>query len=212
MDRDNYIKFKEQLKLYTYYILIAIISALSVIVFPLLNSSGDIVDTLPKTAIEIVWYIVIRVLIVVMNLLIFSNFLAQAKINVKDDENYKTANKILGRCKPGDYRPLSPAQYLAKTYLIKGTTIVITTVASLFTIANAILRYDYMILIATVFTVLLAIVLGIMTMKKAEIYWTTMYLDYANMVESNMNKLNKKEINKCLQSMISNIEILKNKS
>ena len=49
-------------------------------------------------------------------------------------------------------------------------------------------------------------------MKKAEIYWTTMYLDYANMVESNMNKLNKKEINKCLQSMISNIEILKNKS
>lgn len=203
---------REQLKLYTYYILIAILSLLSVIVFPILNSTADISDTFPKDPTGWVMYCLIRVLVVVMNMLIFSNFLQQSKLNVKDEENYKRANEILGRCKPKDYHPRSPKQYLTKEYTVKGAFLVVGTVASLFVIGNAIINYDYMLLIATVFSVITSIVFGIMTMKKAEIYYVSEYLDYALLIEKKLNqKVTRKEIEECLQSMEKNTEILKSK-
>lgn len=203
---------REQLKLYTYYILIAILSLLSVIVFPILNSTADISDTFPKDPTGWVMYCLIRVLVVVMNMLIFSNFLQQSKLNVKDEENYKRANQILGRCKPKDYHPRSPKQYLTKEYTVKGAFLVVGTVASLFVIGNAIINYDYMLLIATVFSVITSIVFGIMTMKKAEIYYVSEYLDYALLIEKKLNeKVTRKEIEECLQSMEKNTEILKSK-
>lgn len=203
---------REQLKLYTYYILIAILSLLSVIVFPILNSTADISDTFPKDPTGWVMYCLIRVLVVVMNMLIFSNFLQQSKLNVKDEENYKRANEILGRCKPKDYHPRSPKQYLTKEYTVKGAFLVVGTVASLFVIGNAIINYDYMLLIATVFSVITSIVFGIMTMRKAEIYYVSEYLDYALLIEKKLNqKVTRKEIEECLQSMEKNTEILKSK-
>ena len=203
---------REQLKLYTYYILIAILSLLSVIVFPILNSTADISDTFPKDPTGWVMYCLIRVLVVVMNMLIFSNFLQQSKLNVKDEENYKRANQILGRCKPKDYHPRSPKQYLTKEYTVKGAFLVVGTVASLFVIGNAIINYDYMLLIATVFSVITSIVFGIMTMRKAEIYYVSEYLDYALLIEKKLNeKVTRKEIEECLQSMEKNTEILKSK-
>ena len=203
---------REQLKLYTYYILIAILSLLSVIVFPILNSTADISDTFPKDPTGWVMYCLIRVLVVVMNMLIFTNFLQQSKLNVKDEENYKRANQILGRCKPKDYHPRSPKQYLTKEYTVKGAFLVVSTVASLFVIGNAIINYDYMLLIATVFSVINSIVFGIMTMRKAEIYYVSEYLDYALLIEKKLNeKVTRKEIEECLQSMEKNTEILKSK-
>lgn len=203
---------REQLKLYTYYILIAILSLLSVIVFPILNSTADISDTFPKDPTGWVMYCLIRVLVVVMNMLIFTNFLQQSKLNVKDEENYKRANQILGRCKPKDYHPRSPKQYLTKEYTVKGAFLVVGTVASLFVIGNAIINYDYMLLIATVFSVITSIVFGIMTMRKAEIYYVSEYLDYALLIEKKLNeKVTRKEIEECLQSMEKNTEILKSK-
>lgn len=203
---------REQLKLYTYYILIAILSLLSVIVFPILNSTADISDTFPKDPTGWVMYCLIRVLVVVMNMLIFTNFLQQSKLNVKDEVNYKRANQILGRCKPKDYHPRSPKQYLTKEYTVKGAFLVVGTVASLFVIGNAIINYDYMLLIATVFSVIISIVFGIMTMRKAEIYYVSEYLDYALLIEKKLNqKVTRKEIEECLQSMEKNTEILKSK-
>lgn len=203
---------REQLKLYTYYILIAILSLLSVIVFPILNSTADISDTFPKDPTGWVMYCLIRVLVVVMNMLIFTNFLQQSKLNVKDEVNYKRANQILGRCKPKDYHPRSPKQYLTKEYTVKGAFLVVGTVASLFVIGNAIINYDYMLLIATVFSVITSIVFGIMTMRKAEIYYVSEYLDYALLIEKKLNqKVTRKEIEECLQSMEKNTEILKSK-
>ena len=59
----------------------------------------------------------------------------------------------------------------------------LTTVASLFVIGSAILNYDYMILIATTFSVVTTIVMGIIQMRKTELYYTTEYYDYANYIE-----------------------------
>ena len=183
-------EWKVKLKQYTYYILIAALSIISLIVFPMLGSSAEINNTFPTDEIGWTTYIIIRCIVVLMNMLIFSNFLLQAKVNISEDESYKAANEILGKIKPKNYKPRSPSQYLWKTYLTKGTILIITTICSLFVIGNAILNYDYMILIATIFTVITSIIFGVMSMRRTELYYTSEYLDYANYIKENQDDNN----------------------
>ena len=183
-------EWKVKLKQYTYYILIAALSIISLIVFPMLGSSAEINNTFPTDEIGWTTYIIIRCIVVLMNMLIFSNFLLQAKVNILEDESYKAANEILGKIKPKNYKPRSPSQYLWKTYLTKGTTLIITIICSLFVIGNAILNYDYMILIATIFTVITSIIFGVMSMRRTELYYTSEYLDYANYIKENQDDNN----------------------
>lgn len=204
---------REYLKLYIYYILIAVLSLVSIVVFPILGAVGTDVShalksAFPNDTIGWVFWGIARLLIIVLNMLIFTNFLHQAKVNVKDEEKYKQANEILSKCKSKDYIPRSPKEYLGKTYATKGLILAITTGISLFGIGSAILNYDYMLLIATVFTVIMSIIFGVMTMKKVEVYYITEYYDYA---KSRENKINKGDIEKCLHTMEKNIEIYKNK-
>lgn len=183
-------EWKVKLKQYTYYILIAALSIISLIVFPMLGSSAEINNTFPTDEMGWTTYIIIRCIVVLMNMLIFSNFLLQAKVNISEDESYKAANEILGKIKPKNYKPRSPSQYLWKTYLTKGTILIITTICSLFVIGNAILNYDYMILIATIFTVIISIIFGVMSMRRTELYYTSEYLDYANYIKENQDDNN----------------------
>lgn len=177
---------REYLKLYIYYILIGVISAVSIIVFPIIgagNAAIDITTTFPHSVSGWTLWTIVRIMIIVLNILIFSNFLQQAKINVKDNENYKEAINILLKNKNKEYCPRSPEAYMRSMYLTRGLGLVVSSVLSLFAIGNAILNYDYMLLIATVFTIIMSIIFGIMTMKKVELYYTTEFYDYAKNVE-----------------------------
>ena len=173
-------KWRIKLKQYTYYIIIAVISLLSLIIIPLIGTDlPDIKAAFPSDAIGWCLYIGERILVIIMNFIIFDSFVKQARINIKDDENFKKANEILAKNKPKEYRPKSEKKYLSEIYLKKGTSLVITSVMSLFVIGTAILNYDYMLLIATTFSVISCIVFGILTMKKVELYYTGEYYDYA---------------------------------
>ena len=176
---------KEQLRQFTYYIIIAAISLLTIIVFPLIGSGSSISieQCFPTTQIGWIIYIIERVLVIVMNLTIFTSFIQQAKVNIKDNPNYLKANEILQRHHPKEYIPRSESKYLGQTYTTKGISLALTTVASLFVIGSAILNYDYMILIATTFSVVTTIVMGVIQMRKTELYYTTEYYDYANYIE-----------------------------
>lgn len=183
MDNENIEKFKEYLRLYTYYILIGILSIASTVIFPIISVDIDISTTFPQDSTGWVMYIIIRTLIMIMNMLIFSLFIQQAKVNVRNEVNYKKAIELLGKYKPKEYSPRSAKQFLSREYLRKGICLMITSVASLFVIGSALFKYDYMLLIATVFTVIISIVFGIIEMKKVELYYTTEYLDYAQSLE-----------------------------
>ena len=218
---------KEYVRLYIYYILIAVISLLSVVVFPIVGagSSFDVKSALPNTFEGWLIWSIIRVMIIVLNMLIFTNFLQQAKLNVKDNENFKKAQNLLQKFNSKSYNPKSPKEYLGHMYLTKGVFLAVSTFASLFAIGNAILNYDYMLLIATAFTVILSIVFGIMSMKKVEVYYCYEYLDFAEKLVEDSKKVKRVEINdalknfkkyfeekrKCLQLTENNSEILKNK-
>ena len=206
-------EIKMKMKNGIYYILTALLSIVSIIVFPMLdNSNLTFKDTFPTTATGWTLWIIERVLIIVMNLLILNNFVLQARRNIKDNDNYIQANKILDKYKPKGYKPQSPSQYMSRMYLKKGGSLTITAAASLITIGEAAVNYNYLLLIATVVTIVFAIVFGVVAMHNTEMYWTTEYLDYAHMIEDNRNKIEEKEIKQCLQSMECNIETCKSKS
>ena len=206
-------EIKMKMKNGIYYILTALLSIVSIIVFPMLdNSNLTFKDTFPTTATGWTLWVIERVLIIVMNLLILNNFVLQARRNIKDNDNYIQANKILDKYKPKGYKPQSPSQYMSRMYLKKGGSLIITAAASLITIGEAAVNYNYLLLIATVVTIVFAIVFGVVAMHNTEMYWTTEYLDYAHMIEDNRNKIEEKEIKQCLQSMECNIETYKSKS
>ena len=68
---------KEQLRQFTYYIIIAAISLLTIIVFPLIGSGSSISieQCFPTTQVGWIIYIIERVLVIVMNLTIFTSFI-----------------------------------------------------------------------------------------------------------------------------------------
>lgn len=198
-------QIKLKLKNGMYYILTALLSIISLVVFPMLdNSKLTFRDAFPNTPTAWILWIMERVLIVFMNIMIMSNFILQAKKNVKDDPNYIKAREILNKNKPKDYKPRSPSQFLTKMYLHKSITLTISTLASLIAIGEAAINYNYLLLIATAVTLIIAITFGYISMKATEEYWTGEYLDYAIMVEE-------KEKIICLKSETGLSETCKNK-
>ena len=207
---------RDAIKLYIYYILIGAISALSLIVFPIIGAAGTdmseaIGTAFPDSKIGWIIWTVTRCLIIILNMIIFSLFVYQSKINVKEEPAFKEAMQILSKHKPKEYRPKSPQKYFAKTYSTKGVTLMLTTAASLFAIGSAVINYDLMLLIATIFTIIISIAFGIITMKKCEVYYVSEFLDYAKEIERNSSKIKKEDIEECLKSMEKFLEISKNK-
>lgn len=190
-----------------YYVLTALISLAVIVVFPMLdNSNVTIQDAFPSTPTGWVLWATERVIIIAMNLMILTNFILQAKKNVANDPNYLLAREILNRNKPKNYKPKSPSQFKTKMYLQKGTTLSLSTAASLVTIGEAAINYNYLLLIAVCVSLVFALFFGYISMKTTEDYWTGEYLDYAHFIE-NKRKKEEEEKQQCLKSETANLEV-----
>lgn len=167
-----------------YYIIVFIISLLVVMFIPFIGSTVGIGLNLPTdTAGWIVWATT-KGIVSVLNVVLFDCFIKQARINVRDNDNYKKANDILGRITAKkDYKPKSPARWLSQQYLTKGTTIFISTAFSMVALSQAILTFDWLSMLTYLFAVIMGVVFGILQMKKTELYWTKEYYEYAIMKE-----------------------------
>lgn len=175
---------REKLKQYVYYIIIAIISVLAVVFLPMIGSDLSAGFQWPKTKMEWAIYIGTKISVAIINVMIFYAFVQQAKINVQDNENYKRAKDILGKYKPKEYHPRSPKVFNGQQYGSKGIGVIISSILATFVFTEAILRFDWVVMLSYLFTVTLNIVFGIMTMLKNQTYWTTEYLDYALQVQA----------------------------
>lgn len=142
----------------------------------------------PNTVTGWIVWITIKLIVAILNVLIFHCFLQQAKINIKDDENYKKAREILRKQKDKESLPRSPKKFNAQQYGGKGVSIFIASALTTVALTQAFLTYDYVALLTYVFTILSGIVFGIITMKGAEEYWTNEYLSYAMMKEREENE------------------------
>ena len=203
---------KFEFKKYLYYGLVGVISFIILVFLPMLGSETDIGFKFPNTTSGWLIYIASKLLVSVMNVLIFHCFMEQAKINVKDDPKYVEANKILEKIFDKKYLPRSPRVWNTQQYSGKAVSIFITTLMSAFVFTNAILTYDWVTALTYIFTLIFGLIFGVLQMKSAEKYWTNEYWLYAIMRrDEEQQKLKRSEILKCLHSMEKNLEISKNK-
>lgn len=184
-------RLREAVHQYTYYVIIGIASLFALIFLPMLGSEVGLGFDVPNTTVGWIVFATTKAIVAFLNVLIFHSFKMQAIVNVKDDENYKKANEILSRIKTKEYNPRSPVRYQSQSYMRKGTTIFLSTAAATIALTQAIMTFDYVTMFTYLFTIVMGIVFGIMTMFKDEEYWTHEYLDYANLKENENNDNNR---------------------
>ena len=218
---------RQTLKQGMYYIIIAVISLISVVFLPMLGTTLGLGWKLPDTTAGWVVWGVSRAIVATINVLLFHSFMEQAKLNIKDNERYKEARDILVKVQKKEHKPKSPAQWNAAQYGKKGTSIFLSSAMSVVAIGQAVLSYEWATALAFLFTIGMGIIFGIMQMKKAETYWTTEYYEYALMrkrmeeeqqiaeqseqtqkTEENavIEQINKEEQEECSQSETKNLE------
>lgn len=187
-----------------YYIVIAIISFITVAFLPMVGSTVGLQWNLPDTTVGWIVWAVTRLVISIINVLLFYSFMEQAKLNVKDNERYKEANEILLRSKKKEHEPKSPGKWQAEQYGKKATKIFLGSAMSVVAFGQAILSYDWVSMLSYIFTLAMGLIFGVMQMKKAETYWTTEYYAYA--LKKQESELEEKQ-EECLQSETKNLEI-----
>ena len=203
---------KFEFKKYLYYGLVGVISFIILVFLPMLGSETDIGFQFPNTTSGWFIYILSKLIVSIMNVLIFYCFMEQAKINVKDDEKFKKANEILEKIFDKKYLPRSPRTWNTQQYSTKAVSIFLTTLMSAFVFTNAILTYDWVTALTYVFTLIFGLIFGVLQMKSAEKYWTNEYYQYALMRQEELRtKLKRRDIEKCLNMMAKNLEIYKSK-
>ena len=98
---------RQSLKQGMYYIIIAVISFISVVFLPMLGSTLGLGWKLPDTTAGWVVWGMSRAIVATINVLLFHSFMEQAKLNVKDNEHYKEAREILVKVKRKEQQILS---------------------------------------------------------------------------------------------------------
>ena len=174
---------REKAKQNMYYILIGIISFISVAFLPMVGSTVGLGWKLPDTPTGWVVWAISRLIVATINVLIFYSFMEQAKLNVAKDPHYIEATEILLKAKKADHTPRSPQKWQALQYGKRGTKIFISSAMSVVALGQAILSFDWVSMLAYIFTIAMGVVFGILQMKKAEAYWTDEFYRYALMIK-----------------------------
>ena len=172
----NYETFKQ----YFNYGVVAIVSLLTLMVAPALESaiSGEL--SYPDTVQGWIFWAIGRVAITVINLVIFTALDKQSEVNAQNNENYIKAKEILENDPIQQKIALSPKQKNRKTYLGKIPWIIVGSAATLVALSQIILNYNLETLISYIFTVVMDIAFAIWHMIDKEVnYWSDEYLRYA---------------------------------
>ena len=179
-DRNNR---KKRFKDLSGYFLVAVVSLISVIVVPLLGTDFGTTIIIPNTWGGLAIWLCTRFTVVVVNLLIFDAFIKQAKINVKDDERYKSAVLKLNNIKEeAGIIPRSPEKFNKQQWLKKGTSLAISSILSSFLLTECIVNFDLTNFLTYLFTIGGAVAFGYLTMMSNEDYWTTEFPIYVEML------------------------------
>lgn len=133
----------------------------------------------PDTVVGWIVWVGSKLIVSTLNVLIFHCFMCQAKINVKDNENYIKARGILTDVNLKEIKPRSPGKWNIEQYGKKGVTIFITSSLAVVALTQAVLTFDYISMLTYLFTIIMGLIFGVLQMKTAEEYWTREYLEYA---------------------------------
>ena len=176
----------DKVKQWMYYFIIGIISMIALCFLPMIGSNVGLGWNLPNTVVGWVVWVTVKLIVAVLNVLIFHCFMLQSKINIKDDKKYQEARQILSKNDVKEFIPRSPNAWNRQQYGQKGVTIFITTALSTVALTQAMLTFDWMSMLTYLFTIIMGLIFGIMQMKTAEDYWTDEFWQYAQQVKRDM--------------------------
>lgn len=167
----------------------------------MIGSEAGLEWKLPTTTIGWIVYAVSKLIVAVINILIFHCFILQGKLNVQKNEDYIKARDILSENISEEHEvPRSPTKYNRDIYGKKGITIFATSLLSAIGLTQAVLTFDWVSMLTYLFTVIMGIVFGILQMNQTELYYTDEYLRYAKKVKADLEMAKKesaKQINDC---------------
>lgn len=179
-----------------YYIIIGLISMLSIFIPPLFMGclSSDIGLAFPKTVEGWILYLVMNISTAIANISLLILFKLQAKKNARNNDNFKKANEILNRLagRKEVFIPRSPARMDTMDYTKKVIAIVVSTFTASITLTSLILSFDWMTLLSCLVSIIITLCISWITMINNELYWTEEYLLYAQMVEKKQAELSAK--------------------
>lgn len=169
----------DKIKQGLYYIVVGVVSFISLVFLPMIGSTIGLGWNIPDTEVGWIVWVGGKLIVATLNVLIFHCFMCQAKLNVKDNENYKKAREILTDVTLKEIKPRSPRKWNAEQYGKKGVTIFITSSMAVVALTQAVLSFDYISMLTYLFAIIMGLIFGILQMKTAEEYWTREYYEYA---------------------------------
>lgn len=196
----------EKWRFYQNYIIIGILSLISVFFLPMLGTEIGLGFNVPNTPAGWIVWVLTKLCIVVINVLLLDQFIKQAKINVRDNEKFKEADKyyLSKQETEEEYLP-SPKEFISKLYKHKGITTTITSALSVFGLTSAILVFDWVSMLTYFFTIVFGLIFGWMTMNNVEEYWTDTY--FRRYMRDKLQENNKSKGDKeCLKLTTQNTE------
>lgn len=167
-------------KQYQNYVIIGVISVIALFFLPMLGAEVGLAWNIPTTMAGWVVYVISKLLVAVINILIFHCFIQQGKVNSLNNPQFLEAQRLLGDIKDSEGElTRSPQEILSSVYGKKAATIFITSMLSAVGLTQAILTFDVVSMLTYLFTIILGIIFGLLQMSEMEIYWTQEYLRYA---------------------------------
>ena len=166
---------KTNWRIYQNYAIIAILSFVSVFFLPMLGSTVGLALNIPTTLVGWIVYVITKLCIVVINMLMLDQFIKQAKVNVRDNERFVEADGYFNTVEDPDEHLLPPKEFLSHLYRNKMITSLIMSILGVFGLSQAILTFDWVSMLTYLFTILMGLIFGWVTMNRVEDYWTNDY-------------------------------------
>ena len=180
---------------YMYYGIIAVLSVIMLVFFPMLGSEVGLEWKVPNTKAGWAVWVIAKLSSAGLNVLILHCFVMQGHQNVKENPRYVEARGILlmSQGKLID-DPRSPERYMREIYTKKGLSIFLATILGLIGLGQATLTFDPIQIIIQLVSLVVALIFGFLQMKGTEDYYTQEYLDFAKKIEEERkNVLNRRK-------------------
>lgn len=167
------------------YIIIALLSCAAVFFLPMLGSSVGMALLIPDTFAGWAVYLITKFCIVVINLLIFDQFMKRAKINASSDSLFQEAERIMRELigEEKDEEPAPAQYYIKKMYRSKMLSTAIFTILGVFGFTNAVLTFDWVSMLSYFFTIMMGLIYGWAAMADAEQIWIEKHYTYAKYLQ-----------------------------
>ena len=191
---------------YLWYIMVGFVSVLALLFLPFLGTTVEMGWNWPATPAGWVVFVVTKLFVVALNFIIFHSFIQQARLNIRDNQSYKEAVKILRRIDPKTKKPISLRQFNKKEYGQKGIMTCLTSLLSAFSLGQAILTFDWVSFLSYLFTIAIGIIFGFLEMKKYEDFYCTDYWEYAKWYEEQYKQTEQIEEIEIEQHNLSDLE------